>query len=209
MHKLLVILVLFAFLNAVSLGQQIINGTDIDLEDFDDLEHQSLIYLNRERSEDGIKAAQLNQELMVMAQNEANRLANVSNIETFQFSVERKLIINLYRIIGKNKKGERIGLKKCYNQNDNKTVLIVDQVYRVDDECETVSGKEFNTDLITDFGFGRAFDLSNNKTLYHVRLFYYSDNIEFDLTTIDIANPEFQQFHKYGKKTGLKFLKIE
>ena len=80
----------------------------IDLDDFDDLELQSLHYLNRERQLKGIKAAVLNHELMVMAQNEADRLANLSHIEAFRFNVDKKLTVNLFRIVGKNAKGSML-----------------------------------------------------------------------------------------------------
>lgn len=213
MYKLVAsVIFILACVSCSNMSKTASNGTtEIDLDDFDDLELQSLAYLNKDRRSKGIKPAQMNQELMVMAQNEADRLANISNIEPFLFSVNRKMFVNLFRIIGKNKKGERIGLKKCYNLNDSKYMLDFDQVYTVNDECESVSGKEMNVNLITDVGFGRTYDLASNQTLYHVRLFYYSNNLEFDLNSLnglDSGNQD-SGLHKYGAKTGLKYLKIE
>jgi hypothetical protein len=102
---------------------------------------------------------------------------------------------------------ERIGFKKCYNLNDNWLVLSAHRLFDVDDECEDVFGRELDAKLITDFGFGRAFDLATQTTLFHVRLFYYSDNMEFNL------NPnlptDIPMYRKHGLKTGLKLLEIE
>jgi hypothetical protein len=82
-------------------------GTDtrIDLEEFDDLEQQSLNKLNWDRFKKGLMPAKLNQELMVMAQNEANRLANISDVSEFQFNISRKLLVNVFRIVGRDFKG--------------------------------------------------------------------------------------------------------
>lgn len=78
----------------------------IDLADLDEMEQQSLNYLNRYRNMVGMKEVQISQELMVMAQNEADRLANLSSLETFSFNVDnRSILANLYRITAMNKKG--------------------------------------------------------------------------------------------------------
>ncbi len=90
--------------------------------------------------------------------------------------------------------------------------LDFDKTYHVDETCQAGRKKHINNDFITDFGYGRAFDLAQNKTLYHVRLFYYSSKIEYDLNGLNesingLSSSELE-FHKFGKISGLKFLKI-
>jgi hypothetical protein len=184
------------------------NDYKIDLTDFDKLELQSLNQLNRDRAMRGLQKVNLSEELNVMAHNEANRLANQSRIDPFNFDTSRKLFVQLFRLVGKNHRGERIGLKKCYNFNDELFKLDFDQVLHVDEACRAVEkSRPVSLNLINEFGFGRAFDTARNATLYHVRLFYYSHKLE-SVNSTNSEDSVTEEFQKYGKLSGLKFLKI-
>jgi hypothetical protein len=97
--------------------------------------------------------------------------------------------------------------------NDDLVEFNFDQTLHVDEACKTTERrKHMYSNLLTDFGFGRAFDLASNKTLYHLRLFYYTNKLVYDFGSLNesvngMGSSELE-FHKYGKLTGLKFLKI-
>ncbi len=80
-------------------------SVEINLEDFDFLELQSLIFLNQVRVKNGMRKVVLNQELMAMAQNEADRLANQTLIGQFPFKTDKKLMVQIFRLVGKNHRG--------------------------------------------------------------------------------------------------------
>lgn len=102
-------------------------------------------------------------------------------------------------------------MKKCYNLNDKLFVLSDDDLYHVAEECRTSTGRKMSKHWLTEFGYGKAFDLATNSTLFHVRLFYYTHDVHFDQKSLNAIGEKLSQmkpFHKRAQKTGLKYLRF-